>query len=182
MPELQKCLAGVGSIRSWPLRAWPFFGTRLNLPLVWIGGLGIKPLDHVEVEWETTPEPPKYQSKLPIQTGPVATRAAQSCCNHLLAAGAAGQRRDKRVTNRFPLARSIGRGRQETSGQRPRATGARATESLYARSCSPSASRVRAQAKPVACRHQNSARCAPEVCLFLSLSLCRCLSLSLFVC
>ena len=30
----KKCLAGTGSIRSWPLRAWPFFGTRLNLPLI----------------------------------------------------------------------------------------------------------------------------------------------------
>ena len=45
---------------------------------------------------------------------------------------AAGRRRDKCVTNRFPLARSTGRGQQGTSGQRPRATGARAAESGHA--------------------------------------------------
>ena len=61
--------------------------------------------------------------------------------------------------NRFPLARSTGRGRQGTSGQQPRATGARAAESSRARSCSPSASRLPGS---------ESDACAGEACCMLT--------------
>ena len=99
-------------------------------------------------------------SKTPIQiTNPNRAGSNPGCADHLLAAGAAGQRRDKRVINRFLLARSS-----------------------RARSCSPSASRLSGSESDVCMCAGEACGMSTEVCLFLSLFLCRCLFLSVSVC
>ena len=70
VPELQKmsCRRGlykICSVLGTPTTAWTLAPESSALSwhppqltpnlLVWISGLGIEPLDHVEVEWEATP-------------------------------------------------------------------------------------------------------------------------------
>ena len=134
--------------------------------------------------------PPNLQNTDPnyIQTGPVATRGAQS-----------KEGRRTPATTSWPRARiqpSKERGwaaprqahdkRQGTSGQRLRATGARAAESSHARSCKPvcitalglGVGRVHLRRRSLWHIDIRIRRAARRRCV----SFCRCLSLSLFVC